>query len=196
MHGLINRAIQCFLRDTYGQSTWDAVAQEAELPPAGFEAMFLYDDETTKRMVDAAVAILGKPKEALLEDLGTYLVSHPNVESLRRLLRFGGESFHEFLHSVDDLPRRARLAVPDLELPSLEVLDHPSGQFEIVCRWDKAGFGHVLVGVLRTMADDYGALVMLDHEGGVGFEERVAVQVLQNEFTTGRPFELSAGVAQ
>lgn len=31
MHELINRSIQCFLRDTYGAATWGAVAREAQL---------------------------------------------------------------------------------------------------------------------------------------------------------------------
>ncbi len=62
----------------------------------------------------------------LLEDLGTYLVSHPNVQGLRRLLRFGGAGFIDFLHSLDELHDRARLAVPDLDLPQLELRDHGS----------------------------------------------------------------------
>lgn len=193
MHGLINRALQCFLRDTYGQTRWQEIASVAELPASGFESMFIYDDSLTERMVETAAQTLDKPRTVLLEDLGTYLVSHPNMEALRRLLRFGGETFLEFLQSIDDLPRRAKLAVPDLSLPSLEVYDHPSGVFEVVSQWNRPGFGHVLVGVMRTMADDYGALVLLEHTGLVENEERIAVRILQNEFTEGKPFALSAG---
>ena len=32
MHGLINRSIQCFLRDTYGAAFWSAVARALTLP--------------------------------------------------------------------------------------------------------------------------------------------------------------------
>ncbi|OSP54304.1 heme NO-binding protein [Pseudoruegeria sp. SK021] len=193
MHGLMNRAVQCFVRDTYGVEMWKALAYSADVPMAGFEAMFVYDDAMTDRMLDGATRLLNRPQESILEDIGTYIVSHPNVESLRRLLRFGGETFLEFLLSVDDLPRRARLAVPDLGLPAMEIIEGDYGAFELICRGDRPGFGHVMVGLLRTMADDYGALVVLDYEGRNGLEETISIQILQNEFTEGRPFELATG---
>lgn len=194
MHGLINRAVQCFVRDTYGLETWKALAQSADVPLSGFEAMFVYEDAATDRMLEAATVLLNRPRETILEDIGTYIVSHPNVESLRRLLRFGGETFLEFLLSVDDLPRRARLAVPDLGLPVMEVHEFPDGSFQLLCRWDRPGFGYVMVGLLRTMADDYGALVFLEHEGRSGADETISVQILQNEFAEGRPFEFATGI--
>ena len=75
---LINRAIQSFLSDTYGPDIWSVIAREAQVPPGGFEAMLSYDDRLTERVVTAAAARLDRPRESLLEDLGTYLVSHPN----------------------------------------------------------------------------------------------------------------------
>ncbi|WP_424990242.1 heme NO-binding domain-containing protein [Fluviibacterium sp. S390] len=192
MHGLINRAIQCFVRDTCGPDAWERLARVAELPPSGFEAMFVYDDQITERMLDTAVLLLAKPRDVLLEDVGTYLVSNPNVEPLRRLLRFGGETFLEFLQTVDDLPRRAQLALPDLELPSIEVIGVEEDTFRIGCHWAHAGFGHVLVGMLRTLADDYGALVLLDHHGCEDQVETVTVQVLREGFAVGRPFQLAS----
>ncbi|QIE41942.1 heme NO-binding protein [Rhodobacteraceae bacterium SC52] len=192
MHGLVNRAIQCFVRDTYGGATWERLAKQAEAPVAGFEALFIYDDEVTDRMIDAAEEILGRSRETILEDLGTYLVSHPNVGSLRRLLRFGGDTFVEFLQSVDDLPWRAALAVPDLDLPYFDVVSEDDGVVRVLCRSERPGFGHVLVGVIRTLADDYGALAILEHEGREGVDEWISVRVLSAEFSEGRPFQLAA----
>jgi len=193
MHGLVNRAIQCFVRDTYGAETWEALARRGDLPLAGFEAMFVYDDAVTERALAAAVDVLGRPRDGVLEDLGTYLVSHPNVEPLRRLLRFGGESFAEFVESLDELPRRAALALPELALPAMEVVpvDETGGEMRICCCGPRAGFGHVLVGMLRTLADDYGALVLLDHEGRDGDAEWIRVTIMSGSFSKGRPFRLA-----
>jgi len=137
--------------------------------------------------------VLGRPRETVLEDLGTYLVSHPNVEPLRRLLRFGGETFGEFVESLDDLPRRAALALPELDLPALEVVPEGGrdGEMRVCCRWTREGFSHVLVGMLRTMADDYGALVLLDHEGREGDAEWIRISVTSCAFSKGRPFRLA-----
>lgn len=194
MHGLVNRAIQCFVRDTYSPECWERLARLSELPASGFEAMFVYDDAVTTRMLATAEHILGKPRDTLLEDIGTYLVSHENVQALRRLLRFGGETFQEFLQSIDDVPRRAHLALPDLELPSIDVIGIEEDTFHIGCSWKQSGFGHVLVGMLRTMADDYGALVLLDHQGEQDGIETISVQILHDDFSTGRPFQLAAEV--
>ncbi|MFP4406146.1 heme NO-binding domain-containing protein, partial [Rhodosalinus sp.] len=111
MHGLINRAIQCFVADTYGREAWIAVVHRADLGFTEFEAMMIYPEEVTPRVLDAACRELDKAPDELLEDIGTYLVSHPQAEAVRRLLRFGGVNFVDFLNSLDDLPERARLAV-------------------------------------------------------------------------------------
>lgn len=194
MHGLINRSIQCFLRDTYGQPRWIEIAAAADLGFDCFEPLMDYDDALTTRVIDAGSKILSKPDDAILEDLGTYLASHKNLEPVRRLLRFGGETFVEFLHSLDELRGRALLAVPELLLPVLRLQSHSQGNFTLTCRYDFHGHGHVLVGVLRAMADDYGTLALIDHLGGSGGVETISVQLLKSEFTQGRSFELSGGL--
>jgi len=87
MHGLVNRSLQAFLNDTYGYQLWEAVAQDIDMDPSGVEAMVQLDDGLTELLVSAAARRLDKPRDALLEDVGAYLVSR---ESLRRLLRFSG----------------------------------------------------------------------------------------------------------
>lgn len=192
MHGLMNRAIQGFLRDTYGPGVWTGVAQAAGVGPDGFEAMMHYHDSLTDRVLAAAAQALGRSRETILEDIGTWLVSSRAGQPLRRLLRFGGVGFTDFLHSLEDLPGRGRLALPDLGLPALDLLEPRPGEYHLVCH-GAPGFGHVLVGVLRGMADDYGALVVLDHLGGDAASETVHIQVMAADFAEGRRFDLAGG---
>lgn len=191
MHGVINRSIQCFLRDTYGDATWTAVAIEARLGFDSFEAMLTYDAPLTEQVIAAAMRVLQRPRDTLLEDLGTYLVSHRNLESLRRLLRFGGVSYLDFLNSLEDLPERGRLALPDLDLPVLHLKDEGDGLFTLRSSVLVPGTGHVLMGLLRAMADDYGALVLLDHAGLVDGVEVVSINLLEQGFAEGRRFDLA-----
>ncbi|MCA1337039.1 heme NO-binding domain-containing protein [Pseudooceanicola marinus] len=192
MHGLINRSLQCFLRDTYGAALWGDVVADADLPVAEFEAMLTYEDALTFRVLDAAEARLAKSRATLLEDLGTYLVSHPHNEGLRRLLRFAGVGYEDFLHSLDELPDRTRLAVSDLDLPQMELRQLSGNRYRITCSAYPPGFAHVLVGILRAMADDYGALVMLDHAGHHQQEEVIEVTLVESAFAEGRAFDLGA----
>jgi len=161
MHGLVNRSIECFIKDNYGAAAWSGILDAARLDVGTFEAMLCYDDDLTDGVLAAASEHLGKPRDELLEDLGTYLIANRRDERLRRLLRFAGETFEEFLLSVDELPDRARLALPDLWVPSISIASIGPNSFEICAGPGIPGFGHVLAGVLRAMADDYGALVML-----------------------------------
>lgn len=192
MHGLVMRVIQLFVQDCHGEEAWQKIILTADLEFSEFEAMLVYDEGHAEPVLDALSSVLARPREDILEDLGTYLVSHPRVEALRRLLRFGGETFEEFLFSLDDLPDRARLAVNDLELPELQVREHSAVHFSVTCRSAQRGWGHVLMGALRTMADDYGALAMVDHEGGGQGAETLTVQLLEPTFAEGRSFDLGA----
>lgn len=191
MHGLVNRAIQCFLRDTYGEGCWADVAAVAGAPPEGFEAMLRYPDATTVALLDAAARRLDKSRDSILEDIGTYLVSHPNTGALRRMLRFGGVTFADFLHSLEDLPGRARLAVPDLEVPLLDLEEDADGTLRLLCRQGFPGVGLVLLGLLRALADDYGALSLVDHAEAAGAEV-ITIRLADHRFAEGRGFTLAA----
>ncbi len=191
MHGLVNKALQCFLRDTFGPEFWGTVAHNAQLGFEGFETLAEYDLSVTETVVSVAVELLGRPREVLFDDLGTYLVSHPNSEALRRLLRFGGSTFVDFLQSMDDLPDQARLALPDFRLPPIEVIELSADTFRVHFQSPIEGGAHLLVGLLRALADDYGALAVMDHHGTNHGAEVIGVQLLDRGFAKGRSFDLS-----
>ena len=193
MHGLVLRTLQVFLRDTYGTECWADVAARACLDPSEFEAMLRYDPALLDQILAAAEAVLGKPREALIEDVGIYLVSHPNCDPLRRLLRYGGRDFIDFLYSLEDLPDRTRLAVPDLDIPDLSLVDKDGECFTLMVKGDVPGFGHVLVGMLRAMADDYGALAVLEYTGTHPGGESVSITVVRTDYAKGKGFALAAG---
>lgn len=192
MHGMVNRALQGFLTATYGEAVWAETRSQAGLGFDGFETMLSYPDEVTLVCFQAAVDILHKPANVLLEDLGTWLVTDQHLEPLRRLLRFSGASFPEFLVSLEDVGDRGRLVLPDLDLPEIAVEQHLGGRFRVRARWSVPGIGPILMGCLRAMADDYGALVVLSL-GGIDPDgaECVDIQLLDAEFSQGRSFDLA-----
>lgn len=191
MHGLINRSLQSFLADTYGALVWQRVCRAAGIPTEGFEPLLIYDDALTDAAINAAVKMLAKPREAVLEDLGTYLVSHANTQGLRRLLRFGGVTFVDFLHSLEDLPEHGRLGLPDFDLPEMTLVEVSETSFTLQITPLFVGVGHVAVGLLRAMADDYGALVLLDHTGLRQGRDAISILLLDHAHSPGRSFELA-----
>lgn len=191
MHGLINRALQRFAEDTFGMDVWAATITEVAPGLSGFEAMLSYEDRLTDDVMAALSRRTGSSVEMLLEDLGTYLVSHPSRDGLRRLLRFGGESFTDFLYSLDDLPDRVRLAVPDLDLPELDLSEHAPGRFTLAVGVGFKGVGHVLLGLLRAMADDYGSLAVVELMAEDDSGAHLSVVVADTAFAEGRVFDLA-----
>ncbi|OIQ76146.1 hypothetical protein GALL_421740 [mine drainage metagenome] len=49
-----------------------------------------------------------------------------------------------------------------------------------------------MVGVLRAMADDYGALVLLDYDGSDVAVETITINLLEHRFAAGRRFSLAS----
>ncbi len=192
MHGLVLRTVQLFVTDLYGSVTWSRIVEKAGLEFDEFEAMLVYGDDVGERTLDALTSVLDRPRAEIFEDIGTHLVSDSNNEAVRRLLRFGGFTFEEFLHSLDDLRDRARMAMPNLDLPVLELREHSSSHFSLICRGKIDGIGHVLMGLLRTMADDYGVLALVEHRGGGQGTETLVIKLLEDSFSQGREFELGA----
>ena len=195
MHGLINWSIEKFICETYGTAEWENIAVGAKLGFSGFEALMTYDDQITTAVLETATKHLKKPNEAILADLGIFLCSHPRMEAVRRLLRFGGETFSDFLCSLDDLADRAHLALPGLEIPDINLRLNAPGNVTLRCKGDLAGYGHVLVGILQAMADDYGTLALIEHLGSTQGEEIVSIQMLNAAHTKGRDFSLATKVS-
>ncbi len=190
-HGLINRAIQTFLRDTYGAATWRRIAHEAGLGFDSFEPMLIYKRAQTAAVIKAAARILDRTPESLLEDLGTALVSRSAIDPVRRLMRFGGVTYVDFLHSLEELRGRGRMAVPDLDLPDLQLDEAGPQVYRLTCTTRMPGAAHVLIGLLRAMADDYGALVLLEYEGHSEHGEAILVHLLDQNHAEARRFDLT-----
>ncbi|HEY0275122.1 MAG TPA: heme NO-binding domain-containing protein [Paenirhodobacter sp.] len=190
MYGLINKSVQAFLRDNYGSDLWARVARSAGIGIEGFESMLRYDDALTENLIGAACEALNRSRNALLEDIGAHLVT---LDTVRRLLRFSGVDYCEFLFSLDELQDRGKMALGDLELPSLILVRQYGGRFLFEVRGAICGWGAVTAGLLRAMADDYGALALIEDLGtGPEGAELVQVLLLDTEFNADKGFALAA----
>jgi hypothetical protein len=187
MDALLLRSLQGYVRDTFGASVWQAACRRAEVTTETFEPMLRYDPGTADRVAQSAADVLGRPVETIWEDMGTYLVTNPGHEGVRRLLRFGGTNFADFLLSLEEMPGRARLALPDLRFPEMTLTELGCDRFEIRCLSRIRSIPRVLVGILTAMADDYGTLCLIEADESA----RISVRILDSRHAEGRRFDLA-----
>lgn len=183
MLGMINRSLESFLRTTYGDAIWQEILHLAGVDQGGFLAMVSARPRDTRRVLRAAARILNKPVSELLEDLGAWLV---RLEPIRRLLRFGGTDFVDFVHSLDELPGRARMILPDLPEHGLTVERQDPQAYAIRLDHAPRDWIWALAGALRGMADDYGTLALIVVAG-----QTIHLSIALEDHATSRPFDLS-----
>ena len=192
MNGVTARALQSFIQKTYGDVIWAAVLADSRVGVPSFELMLNYPPELTERVLEAAAKHLNRAPEEVLEDLGLFLVSHCDMQPLRRLLRFGGADFAAFVQSMGDLPERARMVLPHATLPPIRSVNEGDGRWMIFCGRRPEGMVHVIHGAIRAMADDYGALATVELGSEDGPDHRLDVMILSDHFSKGRDFDLAA----
>lgn len=195
MHGLVNKALQDFLVETYGREIWDAIRRDAGIEFDTFEPMMQYDAILTQRVLHAVTFRLVRTSAAFLEDLGTWLVTRPENDSLRRLLRFGGADFQDFLCSLDELPGRVKLAIPHFDVPLLHLNFPEKTKAALILTWPEVNLTPVVAGAVRALADDYGALVLLETQDTARLSSVIEVELLDNSFAEGRDFDLRGAQA-
>lgn len=163
MHGMINRGLQSFVHDYYGARKWEETCVAADLPFYSFETLVQYDDDITTRLLKTLSVVLDRSQADILEDFGTYVVTDERLSGIRRLLRFSGETYVDFLMSLEDFSARLMVAMPFLEVPKLSLEPRSDNIYAVHYEYSLPDYGPVILGLLRAMADDYGALVTIEH---------------------------------
>ncbi|MDT1063342.1 heme NO-binding domain-containing protein [Paracoccus sp. CPCC 101403] len=188
MLGMLDRSLEAFLRDCHGDEAWRDILAAANIRPEEFLSSAFTGRSRIRRIVLIAARKLGKAPEDILEDLGAWLVQ---IEPIRRLLRFSGTSYGDFVLSLGELPARAGMILADMPEFGLAVVQKGQGGFAILSRRLPPGWLNVLAGALRGMADDYGTLALISVNG-----EAILLSIALEGHAASRPFALSFGEAQ
>ncbi len=191
MHGVVNKALERFTIDTYGFELWKKVVSACPHAVVFYEAMLYYPDQDSYDLLNQLSGFLNKPNADLLEDMGTYLVVHRNQDGFRRLLRFGGADFRDFLFSLNEFNARIDLIMPDLNLPQINVVCGAENQISIRLAPSWFEFTYLCIGILHAMADDYGALISLAHIADTG-SAVIQITLIDDRFAVAHGFKLAA----
>jgi hypothetical protein len=73
MLGVVNKAIEAFVCQRYGDKLWADLLIDLSLPGYEFEAMLTYEDGITYDLIDRLAKRQSKMHQDVLEDIGGYL---------------------------------------------------------------------------------------------------------------------------
>lgn len=170
MYDLVSRAVEKFLA---GEAT-----------EAGYQAG---SGQSASEMLEDAAQQLRKSVDDLLEDLGAWLVRQDDIW---RLLRFCGRDFLDFLLRLEELPDRIRLMTDDLDIPQISLSRSDDGLIWIAFSHRQQVWTALMGGLLRAMADDYGALCVITAQ-----DEGLCIDISDSAFAAARTFHLSPRAA-
>lgn len=182
MQGLIHYSVETFIRQRRGEAAWRDVAARAGLDALGFDAFRHYPPQMLDALIAAGCAEFGLDRAEFLDDLGQWLAG---IEELRRILRFSGSCYADFVFALEHLHLRGEMVLPGLDLPRITVVQEPEGCF-VLDMTERGEWAAVICGMARAMADDYGVLACVETKGG-----RIRIEVPDTRFGPGRDFSLS-----
>lgn len=182
MQGLIHYSVETFIRQRRGEAAWAETAIRAGLDSRGFHAFRHYPPQMLDALISAGCAVFGLDQAEFLDDLGQWLAG---TEEVRRILRFSGASYADFVFALEHLHLRGEMVLPSLDLPRITVTQKAGGRFDLDIA-DRAEWAAVICGVARAMADDYGVLAFVEIKRG-----RIRIDVPDTRFGPGRDFSLA-----
>ena len=182
MHKIATNCLEMFLKDAYGDDLWQSVADAAGFDSGDLLNWHGASEEVAESIFVEASARLGKSRQEFLEDMGAWLT---HQEPIRRLLRFSGGRFYDFLGSLREIVPRIKMVLPDIGISNLRVSTNGTGSYCILGKEEDVDFIWIISGAIRGMADDYGALAVISTSAN-----SVNVDVALPEFSERRGFSL------
>ena len=151
MYGLVNKAIHDMLCSRFGENTWQAIRQKAEIEVDTFISMEGYPDDVTHRLVKAASEVLGLSTSEIMQAFGEYWVEYTAEEGYGEMMAMSGNNLCEFLQNLDNLHARVGVIFPQLQPPSFDCTDVETASLHLNYHSSRKGFSSMVLGLVKGL---------------------------------------------
>lgn len=152
MYGLVNQALEDFVKRGHGEAVWKQVRDKAGINVEMFVSMDSYPDEVTVKLVVAATEVLGLDANRILEAFGEHWVLYTAQEGYGPMLSMFGSNLEEFLLNLDNLHSHVGLTFSSLRPPSFQVERIEGGRALLLhYRSQRTGLTPMVVGLLKGL---------------------------------------------
>jgi hypothetical protein len=160
MYGLVNQAVEDFVRRDFGDAAWMSIRERADVGLEMFVSMDSYPDEVTFKLVGAACEVLKLDAAQVLEAFGEHWVLYTAQEGYGQMLSMFGSNLEEFLLNLDNLHSHVGMTFPALRPPSFQVERVAGGRGLLLhYRSERAGLAPMVVGLLKGLGRRFGEAI-------------------------------------
>jgi len=164
MYGLVNQALEDYVRQGFGESTWTKVRDGAGIDLDMFVSMDSYPDDVTYRLVGSATAVLGMDASQVLEAFGEHWVLYTAQAGYGELLSMFGSDLRTFLQHLDNLHSHVGLTFPQLRPPSFSVQSvGDSDSLLLHYRSQRAGLAPMVIGLIKGLGKRFSQDLRVHH---------------------------------
>lgn len=152
MYGLVNQALEDYVRRGFGQGAWDEIRDGAGVAEM-FVSMDSYPDDVTYRLVEAATQVLGLSAPQILEAFGEHWVLYTAQEGYGEMLSMFGANLRQFLLNLDNLHNHVAMSFPQLRPPSFDVESVAGDENALLLHYrsERVGLTPMVIGLLKGL---------------------------------------------
>jgi hypothetical protein len=161
MYGIVNLALEDFLRARFGEAAWRDIRRTAGAP-AEFVRMKPYPDSITYAVVSATVERSGEPVEPLLREFGRHWIGFARRSGHGEFLQLVGRDLPSFLENLDAMHARLGLTFPQMDAPSFRVKRVGPGEVEVGYTSSRPGLVPFVEGLLSGLTELFATDIAVD----------------------------------
>ena len=155
MYGIVNKAIQDLVTETFGEDKWEAVKEKSAVDVDFFLSNEPYDDSITYKLVGAAAEVLNIPAGEVLQAFGEWWVLKTGKEKYGGLMEAGGNNLKEFLVNLPLFHNRIMLMYPKLTPPEFKVSDVEENSIHVHYHSEREGLQEFVRGLMSGLGKMY-----------------------------------------
>lgn len=156
MYGMLLESVEHFLKEKYGEKTWNLIRLRAGIKHHVFVTHERYPDNLILDIAFAAVDVIGKQTKMTADDFikffGTCFVKFFSNYGYDRIIQVSGRYFSDFLSGIDNLHEYMRFAYPKLMSPTFYCSEETSAGLLLHYKSKRHGFERYVVGQIMEVA--------------------------------------------
>ena len=181
MHGVIISNLKKYVEEKLGEDAWDTLRDRAGLSGKAFIPISMYPDSDLDGLLDAAVAVTGQSREAVLQDFGAWVIP-PLMKMYRSFIPEDWDAV-TFLKNIDERihERVVRMKDDSARPPHINVSEISPGVLEVEYQ-SYRDMSYLALGCVFGVAEYYGQkAALMEEKKGVGTHRTFIMRISAGE---------------